>query len=264
MNEDHLKELLKRCETEIEDELLKELYPRLGADHAQELRAQYKIDYYPDMELTVPDFAFPYLQIAIYCDGFGKHAGNREQFVKDRFQSRELQLRGWIVLRFAGREINYNIVMVVKTIERAIDQRDREQARSSQQQHTQELPRGDTMGPSETAEAADTTRADFYFSRGKAKVMRNDYDNAIADLTKAIELCPVFAAAYHYRGVAYYYKGDYTAAIDDYNKSIDLLPESGSYNGRSAAYAKMGDRRRADEDRTRAEMLEEQDPQTQF
>ena len=160
MNEDLLNELLKRCDSPIETRLLENLSPRLRADHAQELCAQYEIDCYLDMDLTIPDFAFPYLQIAIYCDGFKPREGNREQFEKDRFQSRELQLRGWIVLRFAGREINRDIVMVVKTIERAIDQRDREQAWRSQQQQTQELARGDTMGPSETAEAADTTRAD--------------------------------------------------------------------------------------------------------
>ena len=33
-------------------------------------------------------------------------------------QSRELQLRGWIVLRFAGSEINRDSEMVVDTIER--------------------------------------------------------------------------------------------------------------------------------------------------
>ena len=80
---------------------------------------QYKIDRYADMPLTIPDFAFPDMQIVIYCDGFASREGDRAAFRRDRLQSRELQLRGWIVLRFAGNEINYNSEMVVDTIERA-------------------------------------------------------------------------------------------------------------------------------------------------
>ena len=119
MKEDRLNELLERCESPIERELLQNLYPHLTTDRAQELRAQHLIDYYDDMQLTVPDFAFPDIQIAIYCDGFASH-GDREKFKKDRLQSRELQLRGWIVLRFAGSEINRDGEMVVDTVQQAI------------------------------------------------------------------------------------------------------------------------------------------------
>ncbi|MYE89930.1 hypothetical protein F4X33_13135 [Candidatus Poribacteria bacterium] len=66
-------------------------------------------------------------------------------FRKDRFQSRELQLRGWIVLRFAGSEINRDGEMVVKTIQRAIKRRDRrqnwrEQQRQERQQENSPAP----------------------------------------------------------------------------------------------------------------------------
>ena len=136
MNEDRLNELLERCESPIERELLQNLYPHLTTDRARELRAQYKIDRYDDMDLTIPDFAFPDMRIAIYCDGFAWHAGNPKMFKKDRLQSRELQLRGWIVLRFAGSEINRNSVMVIDTVRRAIAQRDRQWAWRNQQQQT--------------------------------------------------------------------------------------------------------------------------------
>ena len=53
------------------------------------------------MPVTLPDFAFPDAKIAIYCDGYEFHS-EREAFQKDRHQSRELQLQGWCVLRFAG------------------------------------------------------------------------------------------------------------------------------------------------------------------
>ena len=99
------------------------------------------VDYYDDMPLTIPDFAFPDMKIAIYCDGFSTAEGNREKFKKDRSQSRELQLRDWIVLRFAGSEIKRN-EMVVDTIQRAIAWRDRQREWRSQQQK----PEGGTCG----------------------------------------------------------------------------------------------------------------------
>ena len=131
MNEDRLNELLKQCDSPIERKLLQNLCPHLTTDSAKALRIQHRIDYYPDMDLTVPDFAFPKAKIAIYCDGFKWHGVNRNLFVKDRFQSRELQLRGWIVLRFAGSEIKYKTEMVVEAIQRSIAWRESQ----SQQNH---------------------------------------------------------------------------------------------------------------------------------
>ena len=134
MNEDRLNELLERCESHIERELLQNLYPHLTAERAQELCAQYMIDYYDDMPLTIPDFAFPDMQIANYCDGFDPAQGNREKFARDRSQLNQLQLRGWIVLRFAGSQINSDREMVIETIQRSIAQRTRQQEWRRQQQ----------------------------------------------------------------------------------------------------------------------------------
>ena len=85
-------ELRKRCESEIETHLLGALYPELGPDAQKKIEAQYMIDYY-DIPATLPDFAFPSLQIAIYCDGYEFHS-ERDSFQTDRKQSRGLQLRG--------------------------------------------------------------------------------------------------------------------------------------------------------------------------
>ena len=121
--------LLKRCKSKIEKDLLNKLYPDLSESRAGELRAQYKMDY-DGMPVTIADFAFPDMRIAIYCDGYIYHS-NRNRFKEDRQQSRELQLRGWIVLRFAGGEIwNQNdLEMVVETIQRAIARRERQRRR---------------------------------------------------------------------------------------------------------------------------------------
>ena len=43
MKEDRLNELLERCESPIERQLLENLYPHLTTDRTRELRAQYKI-----------------------------------------------------------------------------------------------------------------------------------------------------------------------------------------------------------------------------
>lgn len=54
--------------------------------------------------LTIPDFAYPDYQIAIYCDGFAYH-GNRETLESDARKRNLLQAMGWIVLTFWGRQI---------------------------------------------------------------------------------------------------------------------------------------------------------------
>ena len=117
-------DLLAMCESEIESHLLGALYPNLGPDAQKEIEAQHMIDYY-DMPVTLPDFAFPYLRIAIYCDGYEYH-WERDPFQKDRQQARALQLQGWLVLRFAGSEILNDTDAVVLTIEKAIRRKARE------------------------------------------------------------------------------------------------------------------------------------------
>ena len=123
-------DLLARCESEIESHLLGALYPNLGPDAQKKIEAQHMIDYY-DMPVTLPDFAFPYLRIAIYCDGYEYH-WERDPFQKDRQQSRALQLQGWLVLRFAGSEILNNTDAVVLTVEKAIRRKTRERLNQEQ------------------------------------------------------------------------------------------------------------------------------------
>ncbi len=131
MNE---KRLQNQCQSQIERDLLAKLYPDLSTSRVRELRAQYRIDKYHDVPVTIADFAFPDMQIAVYCDGFGPREGDRNAFRRDRLQSRELQLKGWIVLRFAGSEIYSDCDMVVDTIQRAITRRYKQRRRRKDQQ----------------------------------------------------------------------------------------------------------------------------------
>jgi len=57
--------------------------------------------------VTVPDFAWPAIKLAVYCDGFAVHA-NRETLELDAQKRNFLQSLGWVVLTFWGRTILKN------------------------------------------------------------------------------------------------------------------------------------------------------------
>ena len=71
----------------------------------------------------------------------------------------------------------------------------------------------------------DPNRAEFYHARGGTYLQKDDYDRAIADFSKAIELDPNRAGAYHDRGWTYLLKDDYARAIADFSKAIELEPQ---------------------------------------
>jgi tetratricopeptide (TPR) repeat protein len=81
-----------------------------------------------------------------------------------------------------------------------------------------------------------------YNSRGAAKDHKGDYDGAIADFSKAIEFDPKYANAYNNRGDAEDHKGDYDGAIADYGKAIELDPKFAiAYYNRGIAKERKGD-----------------------
>ena len=61
-----------------------------------------------------------------------------------------------------------------------------------------------------------------WFKSATAKYKRKDYQGAIADYTKAIELSPDFTQAYHKRGVAYLMLGPKSKARADFKRAIEL------------------------------------------
>jgi tetratricopeptide (TPR) repeat protein len=84
--------------------------------------------------------------------------------------------------------------------------------------------------------------AQSYFNRGKANIAKGQYDQAISDYTKAIELNPNSAEAYRLRGDAYlFFKGQLDLAISDYNKVLEIRPkDSGTYLNLGVAYGNKG------------------------
>ena len=75
-----------------------------------------------------------------------------------------------------------------------------------------------------SARIAQTSAVD-YFNRGIVEKANGDFDGAIADYTRAIEIDPTYAAAYSNRGNAKQAKGDLDGAIADCNRAIELDPK---------------------------------------
>jgi len=61
-----------------------------------------------------------------------------------------------------------------------------------------------------------------YYNRGKTYASKGQYDQAISDFNKAIEIDPGFATAYNNRGIAYFYKREYDKAWEDVRKAQGL------------------------------------------
>ena len=92
-----------------------------------------------------------------------------------------------------------------------------------------------------------------YNNRGIAYRAKGDNDSAIADYTRVTEINPRDAVAYNNRGIAYRAKGNNDSAIADHGKAIELDPELASaYNNRGIAYRARGDNDSAIADHTKA------------
>src|SRR5262245_4899938 len=63
-----------------------------------------------------------------------------------------------------------------------------------------------------------------YFSRGLVRKRQRDYDGAISDFTRSIQLKPM-PEAYLNRGATLKDKGDPDGAMLDYDKAIELKPD---------------------------------------
>ena len=95
--------------------------------------------------------------------------------------------------------------------------------------------------------------AEAYSNRGLVYAKKGDYDRAIEDLNKAIELDPNYAEAYNNRGIAFEGEGDYDRAIANYTKAIQLNPDYAvAYNNRGIAYDRKGEHDLAIEDYSEA------------
>ncbi|ELS04003.1 ABC-type branched-chain amino acid transport system, periplasmic component [Xenococcus sp. PCC 7305] len=64
-----------------------------------------------------------------------------------------------------------------------------------------------------------------YLDRGISLSEQDEFEEAIAAYTQAIQLDPTNALAYYNRGLAFYHLRNQTAALEDFTKTIELRPD---------------------------------------
>ena len=82
----------------------------------------------------------------------------------------------------------------------------------------------------------------IYAVKGFVKYKSKNYEGAIEDYNKALDLDPNYTEAYYNRGLAKDELQDYEGAIEDYNKALDLDPnDTYAYNNRELALQKLNE-----------------------
>jgi tetratricopeptide (TPR) repeat protein len=86
-----------------------------------------------------------------------------------------------------------------------------------------------------------TNLASVYNNRGNAYSELGNYEDAIADYTRAIRIDPDYASAYYNRGIEYKNLKNYEDAIADYTRAIRIDPDYVfAYKRRGNAKEKAG------------------------
>ena len=99
-----------------------------------------------------------------------------------------------------------------------------------------------------------------YSMRGNAKRNLGDFDGAISDQNKALDFDPLYADGYFNRGIAKFKKGDFDGAIQDYSQVIKINPkDSDSFFNRANVKKEIGDMQGACEDWRKAAELGDDD-----
>ena len=79
------------------------------------------------------------------------------------------------------------------------------------------------------------------YVKGRELFLSKDYDSAIEQFNKVIEMDEKFVEAYNMRGSCYSALKKNDEAVKDFSKAIELNPDNrGAYLGRSSVYKAMG------------------------
>lgn len=84
---------------------------------------------------------------------------------------------------------------------------------------------------------SDKESYEAYYLRGYAKLGLGDLLGAKSDLSRALEINPVYTEAFHYRGIVNAELGNYEDAVSDLTAAIELRPDIiGSYYSRGVTH----------------------------
>lgn len=83
--------------------------------------------------------------------------------------------------------------------------------------------------------------AEFYGKRGTEFGKKGQFDKALSDFNKAIEINPRDPRSYNNRGITYNIMHQFDKAISDFNKAIEINPRNArAYSNRGVAYKNKG------------------------
>jgi len=87
----------------------------------------------------------------------------------------------------------------------------------------------------------DSSLAYLYYNRGLAYEQKGDYRSAILDFSQVIQMNPGEGEAYFERGFNYALNGDYELSVNDFTQAIELNPQDAyAYNNRGFSYENLG------------------------
>ncbi len=75
---------------------------------------------------------------------------------------------------------------------------------------------------SQTKDALEDGSYKSYYESGYAKHNSGDFQSAISDFSKSIELNPNYSDAYNFRGMSKYKSGDKSGACSDWKRAVEL------------------------------------------
>ena len=94
------------------------------------------------------------------------------------------------------------------------------------------------------------------YVKGRELFLSKDYDSAIEQFNKVIEIDEKFVEAYKLRGSCYLALKKNEEAVKDFSKIIEMDPSNrGAYSGRSSAYKAMGKLPQAKSDTLKASKI---------
>jgi len=182
-----------------------------------------------------------------YCRGFAHfYEGSRQEAFTDFDRAIELApnnsqayyLRGYVYY------LSNNNGMAIRDFSRVIELApDFTSAYFFRGVIYQDLQPQDAIEDFNQAITLEPTNFRYYQARGNVRSSLGDYQGAVEDFTKVIELAPSGNAyAYSERGLSLAALGRYREAIADYDQAINLVPRYiMAHYGRGLARAELGD-----------------------